>query len=74
MQTVGGEKISCLKVILYLLLLHLLQQASTNLMCYRAEELEIALMEMVKEDNRLELSARVNLLKTSSSCCYQEVI
>lgn len=28
---------------------------------YRAEELEIALMEMVKEDNRLELSARVYL-------------
>ncbi|VVB11044.1 unnamed protein product [Arabis nemorensis] len=29
----------------------------------RAEELEIALMEMVKEDNRLELSARVELLE-----------
>lgn len=35
---------------------------------YRAEELEIALMEMVKQDNRRQLSAKVTT-KLDVLCC-----
>ena len=36
----------------------------------RAEELETALMEMVKQDNRRQLSARVNFSNCKVNTCY----
>lgn len=73
MQAAGGQKISCAQVYFLLdiqLLVsesHLLLFINTELKFwllltfFRAEELETALMEMVKQDNRRQLSARVYL-------------
>lgn len=73
MQAAGGQKIGCAQVYFLLdiqLLVsesHLLLFINTELKFwllltfFRAEELETALMEMVKQDNRRQLSARVYL-------------